>query len=127
MKFSGVAAVCRVRCTAVILIEAPSSAYHVVGWGWEPRPQERRRPHALLHHTTQILLRDRPARPHHVPLRPEPGRRGPTSPAYASGTGTIAEGHCPLPGGSRRLRGMPLHLVLAGGPLCLRGHSLRPG
>jgi hypothetical protein len=37
-----------VRSNRLILIEAPSSAYHVVCWGWEKQPKERRRPHAIL-------------------------------------------------------------------------------
>ena len=34
---------------ALILIEAPSSAYHVVCWRREKSSQKRRRPHAILH------------------------------------------------------------------------------
>src|SRR5919108_1966026 len=73
----------RVGCKRLILIEAPSSTYPrgmlVVG----KIPKKRRRPHAILHQATPILLRHRSACPHHVSLRPEPGWRDSGAPEHA--------------------------------------------
>src|SRR6266508_436708 len=68
---------CSVMDSSLISIDAfcqptraPSSTYHcgmlVVG----KVLKKRRRPHALLHQATPILLRHRPACPHHVRLYP---------------------------------------------------------
>src|SRR5438105_312428 len=58
----------------LILIEAPSPAYTggmlIAG---DYHSGVRRRPHAILYEATPILLRHRPACPHHVPLYSEPG------------------------------------------------------
>src|SRR5438105_13724956 len=63
-----------VRCKRLILIEAPSPAHHggmLIAGDYHSRV--RRRPHAILYEATPILLRHRPACPHHVPLYSEPG------------------------------------------------------
>src|ERR671925_2361874 len=80
-----------VRCKALILIEAPSSTYPrgmlVVG----KIPKKRRRPHAILHQATPILLRHRSACPHHVSLRPEPGWRDSGAPEHAGWPRTVSQ------------------------------------
>ena len=77
----------------MILIEAPSSAYHhgmlVVG----KVLKKRRRPPALLHQATPLVLRHRPACPHHGRLSPESGRRGEAAPPYESPSRRLAHGH----------------------------------
>ena len=54
---------------------------------------------ALLHATAPILLRHRPACPHHVRLHPEPGRRGRAAPQDAQPAPRLPQGHRPLSGG----------------------------
>src|SRR5262245_54078121 len=72
-----------VACSRLILIEAPSSAYHVVGWRWaNSNNLKRRRPHEILHQAAPVLWWDRLARPHHVPLRLKPGGRSPGPPEH---------------------------------------------
>src|SRR4030095_8473347 len=71
-----------VGCRRLILIEAPSSTYHRGMLVVRKVPKKRRRPHALLHPTAPILLRHRPACPHHVRLYPEPCRRDLGPPRY---------------------------------------------
>jgi hypothetical protein len=46
----------RVGCMPLILMEALSSAYRRGMLALGKQPKERRRPHAILHETTQILL-----------------------------------------------------------------------
>src|SRR5207248_8705194 len=93
-----------VACTRLILIEAPSSTYHRGMLVVRKVPKKRRRPHALLHHTASILLRHRPACPHHVRLYPEPCRRDAGPPRYAGEPRDVSEGDRPLSGGYRRRR-----------------------
>ena len=88
---------------------------------------KRRRPHAILHRTTPILLRHRSARPLHVSVYPEPGRGGAAAPGFARGPGAVPAGHRPLPEGCGGGGRMYLHLVLAGRSVCPRGHCLRAG
>src|SRR5947207_6883712 len=106
-----------VACTPLILIEAPSSTYPrgmlVVG----KIPKKRRRPHAILHQATPIVLRHRSARPHHVSLRPESRWRDSDAPEHAGWPRTVSQRRRALPERSGRLRRMYRHLVLAGRPL----------
>jgi hypothetical protein len=120
------AAVCRIRSSNVILMQAPSSAYHMVCWDGEKLAKKRRRPQAILHQAAPVVLWYRPTRPHHVPLHLESGRGDLAAPQYKGGTRAISPGDFALPGGARRPRRMYLHLVLAGRSLRPRGDSRRP-
>src|SRR5215472_16451548 len=111
----------------LILIEAPSSTYHrgmlVVG----KVLKKRRRPHAILHQATPILLRHRPACPHHVPLYPESGRRGYAAPEYESQSRHLAQVHCALSGRYGHRCRMYLYVVLARRPVCAGRAAFCPG
>src|SRR6266581_4885029 len=117
-----------VACTRLILIEAPSPAYHhgmlIAG---DYHSGARRRPHAILHETAPILLRHRSACSHHVPRHLEPGGRDSCPPEYASRTRPVSQDYCALPRASGRVRRMYLHLVLARRPLRTGRHSFCPG
>src|SRR5215510_2446892 len=116
-----------VSCKALILIEAPSSAYHSGMLGLGKTHKERRRPDAILHQTPQILLWHRLARVHHVSLHRET-RGGYAVPPEDEGCPrTVPQSHCALPGRSCCLCRVPLHLVWARRPLHPRGHSLCAG
>jgi hypothetical protein len=92
-----------VRCMLLILIEAPSLTYHVVGWAWEKLTKERRRPQAILHQAAPVLLRHRSTCPQHVPLYLKPGWRDSAPPEHARWPRTVSEGRRTLPGRSGRL------------------------
>ena len=87
----------------LILIEAPSLTYHVVGWAWEKLTKERRRPQAILHQAAPVLLRHRSTCPQHVPLYLKPGWRDSAPPEHARWPRTVSEGRRTLPGRSGRL------------------------
>jgi hypothetical protein len=89
--------------SAMILIEAPSLTYHVVGWAWEKLTKERRRPQAILHQAAPVLLRHRSTCPQHVPLYLQPGGRDSAPPEHARWPRTVSEGRRTLPGRSGRL------------------------
>src|SRR6266516_2952009 len=80
-----------VRCKALILIEAPSSAYHGGMLVVRKVPKKRRRPHAILHHTASILLRHRLACPDHGRLYPQPCRRDAGPGRYEGEPGDVFE------------------------------------
>src|SRR5712691_2847228 len=111
-------------CLRLILIEAPSSAYHsgmlVVG----KVTKKRRRPHAILYPTAPILLWYRLARTHHVPLYLKPRWRDSGAPEYAGRTRAISQDHRALSCRSRGLCRMHLYLVLARRLVRPRRHSL---
>src|SRR6185503_10179365 len=85
-----------VGCRRLILIEAPSSAYHrgmlVVG----RTNEERRRPHAIVHPTAPSLLWHRLARSHDVPLYLKPAWRDPGASPYARWASPLSHGHYAL-------------------------------
>src|SRR5438876_10134479 len=64
-----------VACKPLILIEAPSSAYHRGMLSLENNHSHEEETSCALHQATPILLRHRSACPHHVRLYPESGRR----------------------------------------------------
>jgi hypothetical protein len=115
-----------VASSAVILIEAPSSAYRRTMLSWITVPHTRRRPHALLDETASILLRHRFACPPHVSLPLAPGWCEACPLAPARWPRTVPQGPGPLPGGCGRLCRMALSLGWAGRPLGPRRDAVRP-
>ena len=85
-----------VGCSALILIEAPSSAYHggMLALG-DNHWLRRRRPHALLHQPTPILLWYRFACPKHVRLYLESRWRDARTPQYESRSGPFLKAIAP--------------------------------
>src|SRR5215813_13380815 len=98
----------------LILIEAPSSAYHrgmlVVG----KVTNKRRRPHAILHQATSNVLWDRSPRPDDVHLHLEPSWGEPGASQLHGKPRDLPQGHCTLSGGDCRRGRMYVHMVLAG-------------
>src|SRR5712692_10416644 len=103
-----------VACTPLILIEAPSPAYHrgmlrVAN----PRNEQGGDLKAILHPTAPFLLWDRSPRPHHVPVHPRPSRGNAVTPEHASHPGGATQGHRPLPRADCPGGRMYVYLVLA--------------
>src|SRR6266446_8629524 len=88
----------RVGSSALILIEAPSPAYHrgMLGVA-NPRNEQGGDLNAILHPTAPVLLWYRSPRPHHVPVHPRPSRGNAVAPEHASHPGGAAQGHHSLP------------------------------
>src|SRR2546425_12999168 len=87
-----------VRCSAVILIEAPSPADHrgMLGVA-NPRNEQGGDLKAILHPTAPVLWWDRSPRPHHGPVHPRPSRGNAVAPYHARHPGGTAQGHHSLP------------------------------
>src|SRR5438552_3907997 len=104
-----------VRCSALILIEAPSPAYH---GGMlrvaNPRNEQGGDLNAILHPTAPVLLWYRSPCPHHVPVHPRPSRGNAVAPEHASHPGGAAQGHHALPRSDRPRGRMHVYVVLAG-------------
>ena len=116
-----------VGCSALILIDASSSAYHRGMLALGKPLKTRRRPQAILHPAAPVLRWHRPACPHHVPLHLEPGWGDSGSPAHASRPRTFSQNHHALSRGSSSVSNGLFTWDLAGWSLCSRGGSLRAG
>jgi hypothetical protein len=109
-----------VSCTPLILIEAPSSAYHVGlrGLGKTTSGEEETSRRFYTKQPQCYCGLDRHARTM-VPLPREPGWRDSCPQEYAGWPRTVSQSRGTLPDRSRRLRRMHLHLGL-GWPTSVR-------
>jgi len=95
------------RAYRVAMHESQGPVYLCYDAAFQEDPQ-------ILHQATSILLWHRLARPDHVCLHPQPGRRDHAASEHENQPGDASQEYCPLSGRHCHRGRMHVHLVLAG-------------